>query len=318
MKKEDRQSILDWVDRTGADGQTRDKIKGILDDVDALDVLGAVDVENALKQTRKKIKDRNEKSRKVLWGLAGAVVAAACSAIFFFVGVSVHDIREPLYSELKVNPGMTGTFVMPDSTVVVLNGGSKLTYTSGYGGRSREVSLVGEAYFDVTCNHASPFVVHTPSDACVTVYGTRFNVDAYSGNDCKVTLVEGSVGFGYAGKSGRIHEVMIEPGQRLVYGKDNDYVRISDVSVKADIAWKDGKIILDGTPLPEILDELSKRYSVKFDVRNDSYLDYTYSGGAFTIFSLEKVLETLQYTSSFDWKYDDTTDADRAPVIIIY
>ena len=44
MKREDRKAILDWAEDMGADGPVRKKIKGILDDIDALDVLNTVDV----------------------------------------------------------------------------------------------------------------------------------------------------------------------------------------------------------------------------------------------------------------------------------
>lgn len=318
MKKEDRQSVLEWADRSGADSLTKEKIRSIVDDIDALDVLGAVDVDAALSKTRKKIR-RQKTGRVFLAGIAGAAVsAAACAAIFLVPGLFSPSGNEPLYTELKVNPGMTGSFVMPDSTVVVLNGGSTLSYGSSYGRENREVSLSGEAYFDVAKDADSPFIVRTPSDSYVTVYGTQFNVDAYSEEDCRVTLINGSVGFRYKGKYGQNNEVMMEPGQRLVYEKAGDDVYVTDVSVKADIVWKDGRMILDSTPLSEILDILSKRYSVRFDVRNPDCFSYKYSGGTFTMFSLEKVLETLQYSSSFEWKYDDTASRDSVPVIIIY
>ena len=318
MKREDRRAILDWVDDTGADAPVRKKIKGILDDIDAMDVLDTVDVEKALERTRRKIGIR--KYGRILWtGLAGAAVsAAACTALFLFSGIFSPEVQVPLYSELKVNPGMTGTFVMPDSTVVVLNGGSTLTYSSAYGDRSREVSLCGEAYFDVAEDSDSPFIVRTPSGSYVTVYGTQFNVDAYDDADCKVTLINGKVGFKYAGRYGKINEVVLSPGERLIYERNGDFIQVKEVPVKSDIAWKDGKIILEGTPLSDILDILSKRYAVRFDVKDPAYLDYRYSGGTFTIFSLEKVLETLQYSSSFEWKYDDQASSDSALVVTIY
>ena len=283
MKKTDRNAILEWAEKTGADEQTQARIKAVLDDMDALDVINSVNVEQALHRTERRI--RNQKRSTVLkFGLLGAAVsAAACMAVFLFLQILHPSVREPLYSELKVNPGMTGTFVMPDSTVVVLNGGSSLSYSSSYDRKSREVTLVGEAYFDVVKDADVPFIVNTPSNSSVRVYGTQFNVDAYGSEECRVSCVE-----------------------------------VQNVSVKSDIAWKDGKMILDGTPLSDILDILSKRYSVAFDVQDEDYLKYTYSGGAFKVYPLEKVLETLQYTSSIRWKYDDNAASDRKQTIIIY
>ena len=52
--------------------------------------------------------------------------------------------------EIKTNPGMTTSVVLPDNTVVYLNSESSLRYPSRFVGESREVELIGEAYFDVT------------------------------------------------------------------------------------------------------------------------------------------------------------------------
>ena len=54
--------------------------------------------------------------------------------------------------EVKTNPGMTTSLTLSDGTVVFLNSESHLTYPSHFNGDTRNVTLQGEAYFEVAKN----------------------------------------------------------------------------------------------------------------------------------------------------------------------
>ncbi len=69
---------------------------------------------------------------------------------------------------------------MPDGSTVWLNAGSKLNYDKSFGTKLREVTLTGEAFFDVVKNPDQPFVIHTHR-IDVKVLGTQFNVKSYPG-----------------------------------------------------------------------------------------------------------------------------------------
>ena len=84
---------------------------------------------------------------------------------------------------------------MSDGTLVYLNAGSTLRYPVTFlNGKSREVSLDGEAYFVVSKDKDHPFIVNA-NEVSTQVYGTEFNISSYK-NDPKVdiVLVEGSIG----------------------------------------------------------------------------------------------------------------------------
>ena len=81
----------------------------------------------------------------------------------------------------------TGTeTVLPDGTRVCLNAESKLSFNRYFGSDSREVSLEGEGYFEVTSDADRPFRVHA-GNTCVTVKGTTFNVRNYT-DEPKITV----------------------------------------------------------------------------------------------------------------------------------
>ena len=258
MKREDRIAILDWADSTGADSPTKEKIKGILDDIDALDVLQSVDVDKALERTRKKIR-RQGNGRLVWFSLAGAAIsAAACTAVFLFLGIFGGTGTGPVYSELKVNPGMTGTFILPDSSVVVLNGGSVLSYNGSFNDKTREVTLDGEAYFDVARNEELPFTVKT-CKMDVTALGTKFNVKAYEEEgEITATLIEGSIRTDIGEKS-----EVLKPNQYLILDKETG----KTTKITADnpdhlVPWRNNEILFAGENLAEIASVLERMYNL--------------------------------------------------------
>ena len=82
--------------------------------------------------------------------------------------------------------------ILPDSSRVVLHAGSQIGYTAG-SGKTRQVSLSGEAYFEVKPDKVRPFIIHT-GKVITTVLGTAFNIRAYPGQDqITVTVSRGKV-----------------------------------------------------------------------------------------------------------------------------
>ena len=103
------------------------------------------------------------------------------------------DAMEVAYNIVKVPAGQHIDLTLADGTQVSLNALSELKYPSNFAGKTREVSLKGEAFFDVTRNEQMPFKVETFAYE-IEVLGTEFNVEAYpESGEFNTTLVEGSV-----------------------------------------------------------------------------------------------------------------------------
>ena len=113
------------------------------------------------------------------------------------------------------------------------------------------------------------FVVSTNNQSQIEVYGTSFNVEAYtSSNEISTTLIEGSIGFIYKDANNQTRKVDLKPNQKLVYEPEMDKVRLYTTSGETETAWKDGKIIFNKTPMKEVLRILGKQFNVEFRVRN--------------------------------------------------
>ncbi|MBO9571816.1 MAG: FecR domain-containing protein, partial [Chitinophagaceae bacterium] len=131
---------------------------------------------------------------------------------------------------------------LSDGTKVWLNAASSITYPTAFRGNTREVSIIGEAYFEVAKNAKQPFHVKTSKEK-ITVLGTEFNVHVYDEEPSKTSLIEGSV---------KINDRILQPGQAFVDGK------IIATNIEQDIAWKNGYFPLEGKSLRNVMRELER------------------------------------------------------------
>ena len=125
--------------------------------------------------------------------------------------------------------------ILSDGTSIQLNADSKISYGSNYGNGNRNVSLKGEAFFNVTPSNV-PFIVSTDY-AKVTVLGTKFNVRARD-DGFETGVNEGSVEINKNDKS-----LVLSEGQRALIESKNAYVcfyskdRVAELK-KSEIARK--------------------------------------------------------------------------------
>ena len=126
-------------------------------------------------------------------------------------------------------PGTVTNLILPDGSRVWLNTGSTISYPNEFSGSTRDISLTGEAYFEVVKDKQIPMVVEA-GNARIKVYGTIFNVNAFSSEPfLKVTLVEGSVSLSSpSGKLNGKEEFFIKPGQTAIFNEQSKQVLVQN------------------------------------------------------------------------------------------
>lgn len=231
------------------------------------------------------------------------------------------ETEEPVQMiEIKTNPGMTTSIVLPDSTLVCLNSESVLRYPSCFGDAVRKVELEGEAFFDVTSNKEKRFVVTMGEQSQIEVYGTSFNVEAYAkDNTISTTLIEGRIGFIYKDKDGKAKKIGLKPHQKLVYELSSFKTQLYTTSGETETSWKDGRVIFNNTSMNDVLRMLEKRFNVEFVVsENLKTKDYAFTG-TFTTQRLDRIMEYFKVSSRIKWKYLNSNDMeDKKQTIEIY
>jgi hypothetical protein len=168
---------------------------------------------------------------------------------------------------------------LADGTKVWLNAASSITYPTTFTNKTREVSITGEAYFEVAKNTAKPFIVKTPQED-ITVLGTQFNVNAYADEPAmKTSLVEGAV---------KVGAKLLRPGQAYVDG------RVMHTNIEQDIAWKQGYFYMQGADIKTVMRSIIRWYDV--DVKYKGNISSTFRVQISRNTPLSDVLKILEAT----------------------
>ncbi|MET3878725.1 FecR domain-containing protein [Chitinophaga sp. OAE865] len=160
------------------------------------------------------------------------------------------------YVSRETPAGTTDSLTLADGTKVWLNAASRLDYPAAFTGTAREVTMTGEAYFEVVHNTQQPFIVKVNKQV-VRVLGTSFNINAY-GKHIITTLTQGKISVGLADQPGTIQ--YLQPGQQVDLDTLSSTLQLSTGKLENAIAWKEGKIIFTDAPLENIMQQLGAIY----------------------------------------------------------
>lgn len=195
------------------------------------------------------------KAPKKKLGFDWLKVAASITllAAFTFVIWFVFSDKAVTYSEANVE------FFLNDNSGITLDKNSQLKVGTEFGEELREVSLDGQAFFDIEKSN-KPFVV-TTNNGTVTVLGTEFSIHTSANGFDLVELYEGSVRYESAGET-----YVLKPGQQLTL--TNSKLDVSSISNKS-FTWQGSQEIkCKNSPLAYILSQIELNYGVQYNVRS--------------------------------------------------
>ncbi|TVR39354.1 MAG: DUF4974 domain-containing protein [Bacteroidia bacterium] len=189
---------------------------------------------------------------------------------------SMHSLVVPRGGEYQL--------VLPDGTIAHINSGSQLDFPTIFDTHSREVSLSGEAFFEVAHDPERPFIVNSP-DFRITATGTSFNVYNYPGDVAETTLVNGRV----LVASGRHEGVPLQPGQQASMLHPEDSIRIREVDTDLYISWVYGMFRFRDMKLTDLARRMERWYDVDIVFADDAAGDIRLTGAM----QKEKAFESL-------------------------
>ena len=163
---------------------------------------------------------------------AGLLVIIMMSFVIF---ISTNRIFEKTITESIAPLGQKSQLVLADGTKVYLNSGTCIRYDNHFGKRNRKIGLVGEAYFEVSKNKKTPFIIST-SDVEIKVLGTKFNVAAYPDEPVIETYVtEGSVNVKDINSE---KSLILVANQKASFLKDKKQLTLSNVNANNLLAGR--------------------------------------------------------------------------------
>lgn len=269
---------------------------------------------------------RKARTRIILYS---SVAAAAC-ALFFIIkygywnSEKINAGKEPQLQTIAAHNGTRTRTILPDGSVVWLNAGSTIAYVGDFKGAYREVTLEGEAYFDVVKNPAKPFIVHA-SQINIKVLGTAFNVKSYATDkNIETTLIHGLVQISSAkGPAGKV--VYLHPNEKIIIPKQSDNITSGNLSSKVvapegltiykldtavnvqdriETSWVYNRLIFHGDNFKELAAKMERWYNIQI-VFTDNKVAQLNFNGSFKNETVEEAFTALQAAVPFTFKINE-------------
>ena len=257
--------------------------------------------------------------------------AAACTLIIGGIWFARQQSGQPATAG-KQNEIATSTskskVQLPDGSTVILNRQSKLVYNKDFGMSKREISLTGEAYFDIAKNEAVPLTV-VAGPVRIRVMGTAFNVRAYTQDSIiETSLIRGSIEVSSSDDPERA--IRMRPNEKIIFGKDNippsssadaknvqihkptqTFVQMNriqpnpiDSSIN-EIVWVQDKLVFSKEPFYSLAKKMERWYQVRirFKDRISEQLSLT---GSLEKENLTEALDALRQLTPFNYQIDSS------------
>lgn len=252
---------------------------------------------------------------------AGIAAAIAGSALWYMTTHqgNGHKMQAGHVNQVSTQPGSRSKIVLPDGTRVWLNAGSNLSYADFNSAATREVTLTGEAFFEVVHDAAHPFVVHT-NDMDIRDIGTSFEIKSYPGDrNFEATLIEGAIEIINPKEPER--KILLKPKEKIIIPLKDSLQEIkrtgttdADESTLYTIAkikpmpsgvfpetsWVQNQLAFDNEPFEELALKMERWYNVKIYF-TDTGIAHTRFSGIIKNETIDQAFQAMQFSVPFSY-----------------
>lgn len=204
--------------------------------------------------------------------------------------------------------GTKATVVLPDSSKVWLNSDTEIEYVADFKGNTRDVSLKGEAYFEVKKDSLKPMVIKIADGYSIKVLGTKLHVKSYpNDNVSKTTLISGNIKVVFpADAQGKVKEISLKPSETFLWGSASkpETVARPEKQISRDVAWKEGELVFDKTPMAEVIKMLERWHGTRIVVENSKLYNHKLSA-TFKTESIIQILEVINMLTGIKYQIKD-------------
>ena len=225
------------------------------------------------KQIFRRIQARTIMARRrriVVWAAAVAASILILSTIGYRLSVSEtsdeHRQTKTLAMETQSRERLQ--VILPDSTIVWLNAGSRIEYPEVFEQDVRQVTLSGEAYFDVAHKPKQPFFVKT-DNLNIQVFGTKFTVSDYPNEtSVEAALISGKISVDVI-NNGRKQSFELYPNEQLLHDRKSQATVVQKVDAQQLSEWINGRLNFDNAELGVIISKLGNWYGKNIECSGD-------------------------------------------------
>ena len=252
--------------------------------------------------------------------IAAAILLVVGASLLYKKGEYKQESRQSTVNNFITKAGERKRIALKDGTVILLNSKSSLSIIKGFNEQTREVNLIGEAFFDVMHQKDKPFKVHT-EDFDINVLGTSFNVKIYPNEPTsETTLIKGLIVM--EGKGSKGSSIMLRPSQKVTFYKTpdihapenksarakkqlpeiaiNHYTKVNDSTI-TEVAWTKGRLEISDQCFRELKEVLERWYNIQI-IFTDKEVEKYHFTASFPVENIEQALNALQTAEYFNYE----------------
>jgi transmembrane sensor len=253
--------------------------------------------------TRYLSKQLQKKNRRLIFYKLVAVLAfpLALFIVWMYFGVRERTgINADRYTEVFAPAGHISKCLLPDGSEVWLNSGSTVAFNAdSFNHGLPEISLKGEAYFDIIPKEGKFFKVKTES-ADILVTGTTFNIRAYPEESVfEAVLSTGIIQLQFKTSSHQIVEM--KPDQQVVFDKRTQNVEVNEVDAEMLTSWRKGELLFKDATLDDLIKEMERIYEISFHLEPANLGEFRFRGMISYNNNLIQALEKIKKTSGIEY-----------------
>lgn len=314
-----------WEHKSNIQSNTEDALQKVMQQMEA-----GSDQSNATPFEKPSI-NRDGPIRLLFSFSKAAVFIVAISVAVYFIlrksspaPIAKVVTNEIHWQSMETPKGTKTTIVLADGTKVTMNADSKLRFPKSFSGMTREVYLTGEAFFSVTHNEKSPFIIHT-SKMNIKVLGTEFNVRSYpEDSTSETTLIRGLIEVTL--KDRPSDKIILRPKEKLIVSnetleKDLSSITASSTSKDAQLvvsnlhyisptdsavvetSWMDDKLVFQDVSFGNLAMDMERWYGFEIEFTNNMVKDYRFTG-IFEKETIDQALKALRLTEKFNYNIE--------------
>ena len=222
--------------------------------------------------------------RKVWMGLAASFLLLFSVGWYFWQSSQSTQSAATLFDDVEpIKTAETVQFVnkearlvmyqLPDGTQVCLHPNAELTYPKVFGAKSRQVTFIGEGFFDVAHDSLHPFLIQSDKMQ-VRVLGTKFNIKALPKQAIfQVSVVSGRVAVRSMSDKGKVNAetVILKPQQKALFDVATNHLTSVEVApqIKKEI-YEPISITFEDTPIQEVTCQLERQFNIHIQLSENA------------------------------------------------
>lgn len=261
--------------------------------------------------------------------MIAVILTAGGTGIYLLFNNRQQPVQQAAY-EIFVPKGKMKKLLLPDSSEVWLNAGTRFGYAAGFGQQKREVFLEGEGYFNVRHNEKIPFTVNARG-YMVRDIGTVFTITAYPGNkNFEAAVIEGKVEVtGDLTLTDKTDKVFLAPNHVLkivqnkpasgnvalapgrpgainntaLPGKVQSLVNMVP-DMDSYTGWKDHLLVFNEETFYEVAQRLERTFDVKIHINSEQLARFRYTGRFNKVQHIEDALKIIRETTPITYRWE--------------